>query len=165
MPKEPRERGRYVVRVARPAVADAPASVSLVEVDRETYLVYYRALRRERYAAERDRRQGVVGFADLSPWADGPEGFADGAWEAARDSARREVAAAELRRAAADLPRAELEAVCLRFGGGGLSERKVAGRMGVSRHTARKLIDRALRRLRERVLAALDEYDAGAAFP
>lgn len=54
--KKPKERGRYVLRVA---------DGSLVEVSREVYLEWYQSKRRERYQVERDQKYGVCSWDRL----------------------------------------------------------------------------------------------------
>lgn len=54
--KKPKERGRYVLRVA---------DGSLVEVSREVYLEWYQSKRRERYQVERDKKYGVCSLNEL----------------------------------------------------------------------------------------------------
>ena len=54
--KEPKEREKYVIRLG---------GGTLVEVDREIYLEWYRSERRERYQKERDRKYGVCSLDGL----------------------------------------------------------------------------------------------------
>lgn len=49
--KKPKEREKYVIRMG---------NGTLVEVDREIYLEWYRSERRKRYQKERDRKYGVM---------------------------------------------------------------------------------------------------------
>lgn len=54
--KKPKERERYVIRLG---------DGTLVEVNREIYLEWYRSERRERYQKERDRKYGVCSIEGL----------------------------------------------------------------------------------------------------
>ncbi len=54
--KKPKERERYVLRVA---------DGSLVEVSREIYLEWHQSKRRERYQMECDKKQGVCSLNEL----------------------------------------------------------------------------------------------------
>lgn len=54
--KKPKERERYVIRMG---------DGTLVEVNREIYLEWYRSERRERYQRERDRKYGVCSIEGL----------------------------------------------------------------------------------------------------
>lgn len=54
--KKPKERERYVIRLG---------DGTLVEVNREIYLEWYRSERRERYQRERDRQYGVCSLNEL----------------------------------------------------------------------------------------------------
>lgn len=54
--KKPKEREKYVIRLS---------DGTLVEVNREIYLEWYRSERRERYQKERDRKYGVCSLEGL----------------------------------------------------------------------------------------------------
>lgn len=54
--KAPKEREKYVIRLS---------NGTLVEVNREIYLEWYRSERRERYQRERDRKYGLCSIEDL----------------------------------------------------------------------------------------------------
>lgn len=54
--KRPKERERYVIRLS---------DGTLVEVNREIYLEWYRSERRERYQRERDRKYGLCSIEKL----------------------------------------------------------------------------------------------------
>ena len=54
--KKPKEREKYVVRLS---------DSTLVEVNREIYLEWYRSERRERYQKERDRKYGLCSIDKL----------------------------------------------------------------------------------------------------
>lgn len=54
--KKPKERKKYVIRLD---------DGTLVEVNREIYLEWYRSERRERYQKERDRKYGVCSLEGL----------------------------------------------------------------------------------------------------
>lgn len=54
--KKPKEREKYVIRLG---------DSTLVEVNREIYLEWYRSERRERYQKERDRKYGVCSLERL----------------------------------------------------------------------------------------------------
>lgn len=54
--KEPKEREKYFIRLD---------GDTLVEVDREIYLEWYRSRRKERYQKERDREYGVFSIEKL----------------------------------------------------------------------------------------------------
>ncbi|MBD5395364.1 MAG: sigma-70 family RNA polymerase sigma factor [Lachnospiraceae bacterium] len=54
--KRPKEREKYVIRLG---------DGTLVEVNREIYLEWYRSERRERYQKERDRKYGVCSLEGL----------------------------------------------------------------------------------------------------
>ncbi len=54
--KKPKEREKYFIRLD---------GDTLVEVNREIYLEWYRSERRERYQRERDRKHGVCSLEDL----------------------------------------------------------------------------------------------------
>ena len=55
--KQPKEREKYVIRMG---------DGTLVEVNREIYLEWYRSERRERYQRERDRKYGLCSIEKLS---------------------------------------------------------------------------------------------------
>jgi len=54
--KQPKEREKYVIRMG---------DGTLVEVNREIYLEWYRSERRERYQKERDRKYGLCSIEGL----------------------------------------------------------------------------------------------------
>ena len=54
--KKPKEREKYVIRLG---------DGTLVEVNREIYLEWYRSERRERYQKERDRKYGLCSIDKL----------------------------------------------------------------------------------------------------
>lgn len=54
--KRPKERDKYLIRLG---------DGTLVEVNREIYLEWYRSERRERYQKERDRKYGVCSLEGL----------------------------------------------------------------------------------------------------
>ena len=54
--KKPKEREKYVIRLG---------DSTLVEVNREIYLEWYRSERRERYQRERDRKYGLCSIEGL----------------------------------------------------------------------------------------------------
>lgn len=54
--KKPKEREKYLIRLG---------DGTLVEVNREIYLEWYRSERRERYQKERDRKYGVCSLEGL----------------------------------------------------------------------------------------------------
>ncbi len=54
--KKPKEREKYIIRLG---------DGTLVEVNREIYLEWYRSERRERYQKERDRKYGVCSLEAL----------------------------------------------------------------------------------------------------
>lgn len=54
--KKPKEREKYVIRLG---------DGTLVEVNREIYLEWYRSERRERYQKERDRKYGVCSLEGM----------------------------------------------------------------------------------------------------
>lgn len=54
--KKPKEREKYVIRLG---------DGTLVEVNREIYLVWYRSERKERYQKERDRKYGLCSIDKL----------------------------------------------------------------------------------------------------
>lgn len=54
--KQPKEREKYVIRMG---------DGTLVEVNREIYLEWYRSERRERYQRERDRKYGLCSIEKL----------------------------------------------------------------------------------------------------
>lgn len=54
--KKPKEREKYVIRLS---------DSTLVEVNREIYLEWYRSERRERYQKERDRKYGLCSMDKL----------------------------------------------------------------------------------------------------
>lgn len=54
--KKPREREKYVLRMAGGA---------LVEVTREVYLEWYQSRRREKYQKERDQKHGICSLEEL----------------------------------------------------------------------------------------------------
>lgn len=54
--KKPKEREKYVIRLG---------DGTLVEVNREIYLEWYRSERRERYQRERDRKYGLCSIEGL----------------------------------------------------------------------------------------------------
>ena len=54
--KKPKEREKYVIRMG---------NGTLVEVDREIYLEWYRSERRERYQKEREQKHGVCSMEAL----------------------------------------------------------------------------------------------------
>ena len=55
--KKPKERERYIIRLG---------NGTLVEVNRDIYLEWYRSERRERYQKERDRKYGVCSLEGLA---------------------------------------------------------------------------------------------------
>ena len=54
--KKPKEREKYVIRLG---------DGTIVEVEREVYLEWYRSERRERYQKERDRKHGLCSIDKL----------------------------------------------------------------------------------------------------
>ena len=64
--KKPKEREKYFVRLG---------GGTLVEVDREIYLEWYRSERKERYQKERDRKYGVCSINKLHEKGYFPEQF------------------------------------------------------------------------------------------
>lgn len=74
MPKQPKVRGRYEIRVI-----DSEGVIHNLEVSRETFLAYYKMFRRERYLRERDTKNGVCSFdSSLRGYGEGastPRGF------------------------------------------------------------------------------------------
>lgn len=54
--KKPKEREKYVIRLS---------DSTLVEVNREIYLEWYRSERKERYQKEHDRKYGVCSLEEL----------------------------------------------------------------------------------------------------
>lgn len=87
--KRPKERERYVLRI----------DGTLVDVDREVYLEWYRSRRRERYQQERNRKIGVYSLNELEEAKGNCAGMGFGSQEGVEEEALRNVLVDEVKAA------------------------------------------------------------------
>lgn len=138
--KKPRERKRYVIRMG---------DGTLVEVNREIYLEWYRSERRERYQKERDRKYRVCSLDELQERGCFHEKYVC-VGDMTQESALGNIFRERLRSALVYLPEKDAQLVWLLF----FEEMTVkeAGEViGCSRKTIAKHRERILGELRQKI--------------
>lgn len=102
--KQPKEREKYVIRMG---------NGTLVEVDREIYLEWYRSERRERYQKERDRKHGVCSMEALEEKGCFPEMATMNLWNVTEENALYNIYRDKLWEAIGRLPKQDAQLIKL----------------------------------------------------
>ncbi len=136
--KKPKERGKYIIRLN---------NGTLVEVNREIYLEWYRSKRKERYQKERDREYGVCSIEKLHEKGYFPERSAS-TQDTTLEAALRNECREKLENALKNLPEEDIRLVRLLYFEE-MTVKKTAEIFGCSRKTIRNRRRRILKEIRK----------------